>query len=95
MSTKDKKSSKNSKDIHFFNYNDNPQEFHQIADIYCLPSYREGFGLSALEAGSCNLPSVTSNTVGLTDVIIENKTGLVHDPGDVIKIKENVLNFFE
>ena len=29
----------------------------------------------------------------MTDVIIENKTGLVHDPGDVIKIKENVLKF--
>ncbi len=88
-----KKESKYFEDIYFFNYSDNPQEFHQIADVYCLPSYREGFGLSALEAGACKLPSVTSNTVGLTDVIIENKTGLVHDPGDVETIKENVLKF--
>ena len=25
------------------------------ADIFCLPSYREGFGMAALEAGACSI----------------------------------------
>lgn len=86
-----KKISNNYKDIFFFNYSGSPNEYLQMSDIFCLPSYREGFGLSALEAGACNLPSVTSNTIGLSDVIIENKTGFTHEPGNVDQIKNNLL----
>ncbi len=88
-----KQQSNNSNDMVFYNYSGNPCEYLQIADIFCLPSYREGFGLSALEAGACNLPSVTSNTVGLSDVIIQNKTGYLHEPGNVEQIKDNLLKF--
>ena len=35
-----------------------PEKYMAAADIFCLPSYREGFGLAALEASSCNLPVV-------------------------------------
>ena len=35
----------------------------------CLPSYREGFGMAALEAGACALPTVASKIYGLTDAV--------------------------
>ena len=53
--------------------------WYSIADIYCLPSYREGLGLSVLEAASSSIPSICSNIYGLQDSIIENKTGLYFD----------------
>ena len=89
--TRIKKISKYYDDILFFNYSQTSYEFLQIADIFCLPSYREGFGLSALEAGSCEVPAVTSNTIGLSDVVSHELTGLTHDPGDINKIYQNIL----
>ena len=56
--------------------------------IFCLPSYREGFGMAAVEAGSCGLPVITSRIYGLTDAVEEGVTGLMHPPGDVSKIYE-------
>ena len=41
------------------------------ADLFCLPSYREGFGMAAVEAGSCGLPVITSRIYGLTDAVEE------------------------
>ena len=59
------------------------------ADIFCLPSYREGFGMAALEAGACALPTITSKIYGLSDELF--KTGLFHDPGDVEGIEKAIL----
>ena len=39
--------------VHFINFTDEPEKFMAAADIFCLPSYREGFGMAALEAGAC------------------------------------------
>ena len=56
------------------------------ADIFCLPSYREGFGMAALEAGACGLPTVTSEIYGLSDAVGVD-TGLFHAPGDISGMK--------
>ena len=47
------------------------------ADIFCLPSYREGFGSSVIEAAACGIPSVGSNIYGLNDAIIDDITGIL------------------
>ena len=76
--------------IRLENYTSTPQEFMSASDIFCLPSYREGFGMSAIEAGACNLPVVCSRIYGLTDAVEENITGLMHEPGNIKQI-ENCL----
>ena len=48
----------------------------QASDIFCLPSYREGFGMSAVEAACLGLPVICSDVYGLKDTIIEGETGL-------------------
>jgi len=52
------------------------------ADIFCLPSLEEGFGLSVLQAMSCGLPVVLSDAVGATDLAIHGIDGLVVPPAD-------------
>jgi len=70
-------------EIIFVNYVDKPQELLQISDIFCMPSYREGFGTSVIEASSLSLPVIVSDTYGLKDTVIENVTGLKYNVGDV------------
>lgn len=68
-----------------------PERFMKSADMFCLPSYREGFGSSVIEAASCGIPAVTSRIYGLTDAVVEGKTGWMHNPGDVADLS-SVLN---
>ena len=69
--------------VRFINYTITPEKFLQASDVLCLPSYREGFGSSVIEAAAVGLPSITSRIYGLTDAVIEGQTGLMHDPGDL------------
>ncbi len=54
----------------------------QHADLFLLPSELESFGLAALEAMSCGVPVVATNAQGISEVVIDGKTGLLSDIGD-------------
>jgi glycosyltransferase involved in cell wall biosynthesis len=60
-----------------------PERFMQAADLFCLPSYREGFGSSVIEAAACGVPALVSRIYGLTDAVVEGQTGWMHEAGDV------------
>jgi glycosyltransferase involved in cell wall biosynthesis len=36
----------------FVGYTDRPEDFMAAADVFCLPSYREGFGMVIIEAAA-------------------------------------------
>ena len=42
-------------------FTSSPERFMQAADLFCLPSYREGFGSSVIEAAACGVPALTFN----------------------------------
>lgn len=69
--------------IHRVGYTQAVEEYMAGADVFCLPSYREGFGLVLIEAGAVGLPVVASRIYGITDAVVEGETGLLHQPGDV------------
>ena len=62
----------------FYGATSKPQDVLQIADVFCLPSYREGFCESIIEASSLEIPVICSDTYGLTGTIIDDVTGLRH-----------------
>ena len=59
-----------------------PERFMAAADIFCLPSYREGFGMVIVEAGAVGLPAVASRIYGVTDAVEDGVTGILFPPGD-------------
>lgn len=70
----------------FFGPTNNPENLIQLCDVFCLPSHREAFGLSVIEASACEKAVLCSDTYGLKDTIIENVTGLRHITHDVDSI---------
>lgn len=69
--------------VHRVGYTQVVEDYMAAADVFCLPSYREGFGLVLIEAGAVGLPVVASRIYGITDAVVEGETGLLHRPGDV------------
>lgn len=53
--------------------------YYSLMDIFVLPSYREGFGMSVIEAGAMGVPSLVSISHGCVDSIVENITGYYID----------------
>lgn len=69
--------------VHLLGMSDRPEDFMAAADIFALPSYREGFGSVVIEAAACGIPAVASRIYGVTDAVEEGRTGLLHTPGYV------------
>lgn len=75
----------NLKDKENFNYYGISNEIFnmlQAGDVFVLPTYREGFGVSVLEAQALSLPVITSDAYGVVDASVENVTGLRCPVGD-------------
>lgn len=49
------------------------------ADVFCLPSVREAFGLAALEARTAGLPVIARSQTGAVDFVRDGVTGLLAD----------------
>lgn len=76
---------------HRIGYTDSPQAYLCGADIFCLPSYREGFGSVLIEAAAMGLPAVASRIVGLVDAVVENETGLLFEAGQVEQLTQALI----
>jgi glycosyltransferase involved in cell wall biosynthesis len=64
-------------------YTDQPERYMAAADVFVLPSYREGFGSVVLEAAAAGVPAIANRIYGLTDAVVEGETGLLVPPRDV------------
>ena len=54
---------------------ENLQYYYSLMDVFVLPSYREGFGMSVIEASSMEVPVIVSKVHGCVDSIVEGMTG--------------------
>ncbi len=74
---------KNIESVIFYGVPPNPERLLQACDVFCMPSYREGFGTSIIEASLLEKPIICSDTYGLMETIIDHKTGLRHKVADI------------
>ena len=57
-------------------------------DCYVTPSYREGFGTTVIEAGAMELPVISTDIPGPTDVIVDGVNGLLVEKKSVKQLVE-------
>lgn len=74
--------------VHFVGYASNPEDYMASADMFCLPSYREGFGTVVIEAAAACIPSIGTRIAGVVDAIDEGKTGVLYPAGDVDALRD-------
>jgi glycosyltransferase involved in cell wall biosynthesis len=68
---------------HFVPFVEFPETYMAAADLFVLPSHREGFGSVVIEAAACGLPAVVSRIYGLSDAVEDNCSGILVDVKDV------------
>ena len=74
--------------------NDLP-DWYRSADLVCVPSYSESFGLVALEAQACGTPVVATAVGGLRTAVADGISGVLvdgHDPRAWSSILARLLN---
>ena len=69
--------------IRWFGATPAPERYMAASDVLVLPSYREGFGSVIIEASACGIPSIAYRIDGVIDAIVDGRTGLFVDKGDV------------
>ena len=62
------------------------------SDLFLLPSEKESFGLSALEAMAHGVPIISSNAGGIPEVNLNGKTGFISDIGDTDSMISNAMS---
>ncbi len=72
-------------------FTNTPEKFMATADVFCLPSYREGFGQVLIEAAASGLPSIASNIYGITDAIEDKKSGILIPVNNVSALRKALL----
>ena len=69
--------------IHLIEKRLDVERVYQAADLFVLPSTREGAPNVVLEAMACGLPCIVARLRGVTDALIEDgESGVLVDPGD-------------
>ncbi|MFC4078058.1 N-acetyl-alpha-D-glucosaminyl L-malate synthase BshA [Salinithrix halophila] len=77
--------------ITFMGKQDEVARLISLADLLLLPSAKESFGLVALEAMACGVPTVGSNAGGLPEVVADGETGFLSGIGEVEAMADHAI----
>jgi N-acetyl-alpha-D-glucosaminyl L-malate synthase BshA len=78
--------------VHFVGKQERVDELLPLADLMLMPSELESFGLAALEAMACKVPSIATRVGGVPELIDDGVTGLLYDVGDVDAMAQGALS---
>lgn len=71
---------KENKNIIEVGYQENVRAYYSLGNVFVMPSYREGFPNTVLEAGAMSLPCIVTNINGSNEIIENNKNGIIVPP---------------
>ena len=77
--------------VHFLGKLDSIHELLPIADLMLMPSELESFGLAALEAMACEVPTIGTAVGGMPELIEHDVTGLLFPVGAVDEMSEAAI----
>lgn len=77
--------------VHFLGEVEDMPEFWRRCDIAILPSHREGFPKTLLEAAACELPLLGSDVPGVREIIVHELNGFLFKKGDTEGLRESLL----
>jgi N-acetyl-alpha-D-glucosaminyl L-malate synthase BshA len=81
--------------VHFLGKQDRVNELLPLADLMLMPSQLESFGLAALEAMACKVPSIATRVGGIPELIDDDETGLLYPVGDVDAMAEGAIGLLQ
>lgn len=79
--------------IHLVGSVDEPEQYYAAMDIYTLPSYREGFGTTSLEASAMGLPVVATRVPGCVDAVVNGVTGTLVTVRNAQSLKDALYKY--
>ncbi len=79
--------------VHFVDFSTVPEHYMAAADLFCLPSYREGFGSVVIEAAATGIPAIGSRIYGVMDSIVDGETGFLFPAGNVKELERLMRRF--
>jgi len=76
-------------------FSDRVADYLAAADIFTLPSYREGMPRSILEAMAAGLPVVATNIRGCREEVVDGETGYLVPVRDARRLAERIARLVE
>ena len=76
------------------NVND-PERYYAAMNVFVLPSYREGFGSSVIEAEAMGLPVIVTDIPGPVDAMSNGNTGVIVKKADADELMSAMLEMYD
>ena len=79
------------KNVIFLGERTDANELYALMDVFVLPSYREGLGISIIEASAMERPIVATDIRGCREAVDNNKTGILVPVKDSDKLAQAII----
>jgi glycosyltransferase involved in cell wall biosynthesis len=70
-------------------------DFFRATDIHLMPSMAESFGMMAMEAAACGVPSVVFSGTPLAEICFAPEGGAVVDRGDALQLSQVLFSLIQ
>jgi glycosyltransferase involved in cell wall biosynthesis len=66
-----------------------------MADVFVMPSQKEGFGIVFIEAVLCGLQVIAGNKDGSKEALLQGEVGILIDPDQIDELQNAIINCLE
>lgn len=77
---------------HFIGWRNDMPDLYAMMDVFTLPSHREGFPRSPMEASAMKIPCVVTDIRGCREVVEHGRNGFLVPLGDVQALADSIIN---